>query len=420
MHSTDSIDEAATLIEAAYGDAAVAVAGEGAPLVAEFAVTEFAAAIGLSTDAGKRYVGHALELRHRLPRVWKRVQAGELPAWRGRMIAERTLLLSREAASFVDTHVAATAHKVGPGQLQRLVDEAIGRYMPEEAERRRLEHADGRYFTIETQSNAYDGTAPVHGQLDLPDARDLEHAIQSVAAELKDFGSEETLDVRRSVAVGELARRQLAFDLSAGSVVEEGAPRPSRNHRSSADGALRAPLPGRPHRPPRTRQPADHPRPAPRLVRRRRPGHRETRPRPERPRPGRLTGRTRPARRDSSPSATRPASSPGAPRPARRCDTDHTTPHNRGGPTCPCNEATLCRRHHRIKTHGAWTYTTLEPGTYLWRAHTATSTSATPTAPETSPPNPTDDHPAPHPAEIGGASGVPVTERRTGTRTGAA
>ena len=39
------------------------VAGEGAPLVAEFAITEFAAAIGVSTDAGKRYVGHALELR---------------------------------------------------------------------------------------------------------------------------------------------------------------------------------------------------------------------------------------------------------------------------------------------------------------------------------------------------------------------
>ena len=39
------------------------VAGEGAPLVAEFAITEYAAAIGVSTDAGKRYVGHALELR---------------------------------------------------------------------------------------------------------------------------------------------------------------------------------------------------------------------------------------------------------------------------------------------------------------------------------------------------------------------
>ena len=53
-------------------------------------------------------------------------------------------------------------------------------------------------------------------------------------------------------------------------------------------------------------------------------------------------------------------------RSARRCDTDHTIPASRGGPTCPCNLAPLCRRHHRIKTHGGWTYTTLEPGHYLW------------------------------------------------------
>ena len=53
-------------------------------------------------------------------------------------------------------------------------------------------------------------------------------------------------------------------------------------------------------------------------------------------------------------------------RSARRCDTDHTIPAARGGPTCPCNLAPLCRRHHRIKTHGGWTYTTLEPGVHLW------------------------------------------------------
>ncbi len=60
MHSVDSIDEAEMLV--GYGDQGMPLAGEGAPLVAEFAVTEFAAAIGLSTDAGKSYVGQALEL----------------------------------------------------------------------------------------------------------------------------------------------------------------------------------------------------------------------------------------------------------------------------------------------------------------------------------------------------------------------
>jgi hypothetical protein len=53
-------------------------------------------------------------------------------------------------------------------------------------------------------------------------------------------------------------------------------------------------------------------------------------------------------------------------RPARRCDCDHIQPWGEGGETCTCQLAPLCRTHHRLKTHGSWTYTTLESGTYLW------------------------------------------------------
>ena len=58
-------------------------------------------------------------------------------------------------------------------------------------------------------------------------------------------------------------------------------------------------------------------------------------------------------------------------RPAQRCDLDHRVPydaHSGGGSTCSCNQAPLCRRHHRAKTTGGWTYLTVEPGTYLWRS----------------------------------------------------
>ncbi len=47
-------------------------------------------------------------------------------------------------------------------------------------------------------------------------------------------------------------------------------------------------------------------------------------------------------------------------------DCDHIESYDTGGPTCSCNIAPLCRRHHRLKTHSAWTYTPLERGTYLW------------------------------------------------------
>ncbi|MCD6639691.1 MAG: HNH endonuclease, partial [Nocardioides sp.] len=58
--------------------------------------------------------------------------------------------------------------------------------------------------------------------------------------------------------------------------------------------------------------------------------------------------------------------------PARQADLDHITAYvdpDEGGPpgqTTPANLAPLCRRHHRAKTSGAWSYERLEPGTYLW------------------------------------------------------
>ena len=66
LHPVESIHDAALLSR--HGDQPLAVAGPGAPLVAEFCVAEFAAAVGLPTETGKAYLGEALELRHRLPR----------------------------------------------------------------------------------------------------------------------------------------------------------------------------------------------------------------------------------------------------------------------------------------------------------------------------------------------------------------
>ena len=53
-------------------------------------------------------------------------------------------------------------------------------------------------------------------------------------------------------------------------------------------------------------------------------------------------------------------------RSARACDSDHIEPHDTGGPTCSDNIAPLCRKHHRLKTHGGWSYTRIEAGTFLW------------------------------------------------------
>ena len=214
MHSVDSIDQAATVWDRTCGDTGITVAGLGAPLVAEFSVSEFALAVGLSTEAGKAYLGEAVELRYRLPRTWSRVSSGELVVWRARRIARATILLSPEAAEFVDRHVAPVAHRVRLAQLDRLVGEAIGRFMPEEAERRRQQAADGRCFDIDTSRTSLEGTADVWGTLDVADALDLDAAVSAGAESLKALGSTESLDVRRAQAAGALARRQLSLDLT--------------------------------------------------------------------------------------------------------------------------------------------------------------------------------------------------------------
>src|SRR5215207_7260498 len=133
LHPPESIHHAATFTSGRGIGLEVEepIAGQGCPAVAEFCVAELGAVLGISTVAAKRLIGHALELRHRLPRLWAQVQAGRVPAWRARSVAEATIhavpSLTPEAAGWVDVQVAAVAGKVGPAQLDRLVAEAIKR-----------------------------------------------------------------------------------------------------------------------------------------------------------------------------------------------------------------------------------------------------------------------------------------------------
>src|SRR6187399_196148 len=214
LHPAESIADAVR-----FGDTPVPVAGPGAPLIAEFCVAEFAAALRLPTETGKAYLGEALELRHRLPKTWARVKSGDLPAWRARRIARATIALSLAAAGFVDEQVAGFAHRIRPSGVDRLVEEAIVRFMPDQARRRREAAADARHAHVHTHQMSFEGTVWVEAQVDLADALDLDTALSVGAARLADLGSAASLDVRRSEALGEMARHQLSLDLDTGTEI---------------------------------------------------------------------------------------------------------------------------------------------------------------------------------------------------------
>src|SRR3954451_20140165 len=213
LHQVTDPERASTVLVEHGHDTGIPIAGDGAPLVSEFAVAEFASALGLSAGAGRNLVGQALELAHRLPKLWARVLAGSLAPWRARRIAEQTLSLSMDAAAYVDQMLSPFAHRTGPAQTQRLVEEAIARFMPEYAAEQRDRAAEQRYFSIDHDQVSFAGTSRVHGELDLADALDLEDAVRAGAEQLKALGNDESLDVRRSLAVGMLARGQEAIEL---------------------------------------------------------------------------------------------------------------------------------------------------------------------------------------------------------------
>jgi len=385
LHQVDDLDLAATVLVECGKDTGIPIAGEGAPLVSQFAVAEFASALGLSAGAGRNLVGQALELAHRLPKTWAKVQDGSLAPWRAKRIADETLCLSMDAAAFVDRMVAPFAHRTGPAQTQRLVDDAIARFMPEFAAERRDRAAEQRYFSIEHDQVSFAGTSRIHGELDLADALDLEDAVRAGAEQLKALGSTDDLDIRRAAAVGMLARGEQALELDVCAEFDGDGGFEARSARTSTTGenlgrqvvlfvhlSEEAITSGDPDAPVRVENGPGHLLTAGQVARW-----------CGRPDTANITVKSvidlnRPLRSSSyepSPQLAeqvrlrdRTCVFPWCQRPARSCDLDHIVAHADGGETSSANLACLCRLHHRMKTHGGWNYAMVEPGVFLWRS----------------------------------------------------
>ena len=294
----------------------------------------------------------------------------------------------------MDAQVAPFAHRIRPSGVDRLVEEAIVRFMPDRgpdaAGRPPPRPARPRRTTDQV---SFAGTMWVEAELDLADALDLDTALSRRRRPARRPRLDESLDVRRSEALGDIARDQLALDLDAHRrrAPTTHGPDPAREvvlHVHLSDAAITAPhrreaapgaggehpLAGRPPTrsgtwcgDPDTTSPSSRSSTWPSTstsTRTRSPTGSPSRPR----------------------SATAPVCSRGAPAPPRHCDNDHVIPYAEGGADRPATTCPLCRRHHRLKTHHpGWHYTILEPGGYLWSSPTATSSSATTPAPPTSP-----------------------------------
>jgi len=154
----------------------------------------------MSSHAAGVLVGNALELRHRLPRLWARVMAGRLPAWRAGKIAEHTKTLSADAAGYVDAQLAPVAHRIGLARVLALVAAAMKRLDPDLAAERERRAAETRGVWLGDQM--LHGTRAIHIEADALDAAAFESTIGDLAEALARFGDTDPLDVRRAKSVG--------------------------------------------------------------------------------------------------------------------------------------------------------------------------------------------------------------------------
>ena len=194
------------------GERARRFGGEGTPEVAEFSPATLAARLGLSSHAGRELMADALDLTHRLPQLWERVQALEVRASYARLVARKTRHLTREQAGYVDERVAESADGRIPWSRFELLVEACVKAADPVAAAAAEEAEHHRQFANPTRSDEH-GMRAFYIRGPFATIARLDAAVAFFATVLAHLGDTTGEDERRVKAVLVLANPVAAVDL---------------------------------------------------------------------------------------------------------------------------------------------------------------------------------------------------------------
>lgn len=268
-----------------YRERAVQLGAEGTPAVAEFAAVELGMSLQVSTTTAAMLLRDALEIRHRLPRVWAAVMTGVVDVWKARKAAAATRVLSAEQVAGIEGRVAAALEGVVFARAQTVIDGLVVAADPDGHEERRRAAEERRYVSVGRRPHPA-GLRQLFAQASAADIARIDAMIDYLAEALADVGDTDTRDVRRTRALVLMAHPYAACRLiahHAGATTPEIAREPEPESGRASTIELAAAF-GRElaDAGPRPRRPV----PAARLARpRRRRG--PSRPRPHHPHPGR-------------------------------------------------------------------------------------------------------------------------------------
>ena len=189
----------------------VGYGGDGCPVVSEYAVQELGALRGTSSGTAEQLIADALDLRHRHPRLWARVRAGEVRAWQAVHVARSCHRLSKVAAELVDLAVAGHLGQLPWARFGRVLAAAILQADPAHAAARAQEAREAR--GVWAYSGDEDGLKTLVAKAAAGDVTVLMATVNRLADVLALEGDTDPAAHRRARALGILAQPARALQL---------------------------------------------------------------------------------------------------------------------------------------------------------------------------------------------------------------
>lgn len=208
LHHPDSLPPASTAFEQQRrrfeGSYAVQPGGEGTPTVLASCPAELGLVLQTSPAGARHLIADALDLRHRLPRLWADVQAGRVRGWKARKVAAATRHLPHGLMGDVDGALAGLLPALPWSRFEAVLEATVQRADPVGAAHAEADAASRRYVGLGRDRSR--GLLTVIARGEVLDILTFLAAVNRVADLLAIEGDGDTVEVRRSKAVGLLGQ----------------------------------------------------------------------------------------------------------------------------------------------------------------------------------------------------------------------